>query len=309
MTENETPTTTVVGSINVDLTFRVPILPSPGMTVMADRSIVRRLGGKGANQAVAAAACGGAVELVAAVGDDRAGQDALDSLRNWGVGTAGVGIRLGHPTGTAFIVVDDAGENMIVVSPGGNLELSPDQARRRVRAERPAVVLAQLEIPLDAVAAAADARPPGCRMIINPAPLAEPLDGIRALIERADLLVPNRSELGQLVGRATPDTIDEVDRCVDQLGFVGEVVVTLGAEGAAVYDGGRRVVLPSEPVKTVDTSGAGDVFCGALAHRLAVGDRLLDAARAANRLAALSTTLPGAQLPVGFGTRATGHQE
>ncbi|MFV0259478.1 MAG: ribokinase [Acidimicrobiales bacterium] len=292
---------TVVGSINVDLTFRVPILPTPGMTVLADRSIVRRLGGKGANQAVAAAACGSTVELVAAVGDDRAGQDALDSLRNWGVGTGGVGIRLGHPTGTAFIVVDDVGENMIVVSPGGNLELSPDQTRRRIRAQRPAVVLAQLEIPLDAVAAAADARPPGCRMVINPAPMAEPFDDIRTLIERADLLVPNRSELGQLVGRPTPVSIDDVDRCVERLGFVGELVVTLGADGAAVYDGGRRFILPPEPVKTVDTSGAGDVFCGALAHRLAAGDRLLEAARAANRMAALSTTLPGAQLPVGFG--------
>jgi ribokinase len=120
------------------------------------------------------------------------------------------------------------------------------------------------------------------------------------LLPLCDVLVPNRSELGRLVGAPTPPSAEAVDACAERLDFIGELVVTLGADGAVVYRRGHRTPIPPVAVPAVDTSGAGDVFCGVLAHRLAAGDDLIDAAGAANRAAARSATIPGAQVPPHF---------
>lgn len=289
----------VVGSLNEDIGLRVPALPKPGETVL---STGRRLGpgGKGANQAAAAGALGARVAMVGAVGADGAGDRSLDALTTRGVDVSRCLRRSDDRTGTAIVVVDDAGENHIVVDSGANSTLTADEVAAAVLDLQPAVVLAQLEVPVEGVAAALRARP-AATTILNPAPMPPDARPILGLLADVDLLVPNRTELGQLAGRPEPRTAAEVAACVAGLGASGDVVVTMGADGAFCFPAaGEPVWLEAETVEAVDTSGAGDVFCGALAQALAAGSPLLDAARIANRAAAASTGHPGAQVPAGF---------
>lgn len=289
----------VVGSLNEDIGLRVPTLPRPGETVM---STGRSLGpgGKGANQAAAAGALGARVAMVGAVGTDAAGDRSLAALRARGVDVSGCLKRGDHHTGTAVVVVDDTSENHIVVDPGANATLAPAEVVAALAGLRPRVVLAQLEVPVACVAAAVR-ECPSATTILNPAPMPPDPTSVLSLLADVDLLVPNRAELGQLAGRPEPRTLAEVASCVADLGFAGDVVVTMGADGAYCFPAGAApVVLAAEPVTAVDTSGAGDVYCGALARALAAGAPLLEAARLANRAAAASTLLPGAQVPAGF---------
>jgi ribokinase len=288
----------VVGSLNVDTTLRVTTLPGPGQTTLAASRAVSR-GGKGANQAVAARRQGSEVTLVAAVGDDSEGRASLDDLRARGIDVSAVQLLPGAPTGTAVVLVADDGENLIVVDPGANAALGEDWVRERVALADPGVVVAQLEVPLTCVRAAAEAFTGRC-FILNPAPMPSTRADLDALLGQVDVLVPNRPELAQLAGADLPVTLDEVDLCARQLGFAGNLVVTLGSEGAAVYGaGGRRRLahLPAAAVEVVDTTGAGDAFCGVLADRLARGVAVIEAVEQATRVAGLSTTGRGAQLP------------
>jgi len=281
----------VVGSLNLDLVVRVPRLPGPGETVSGD-DVFRNPGGKGANQAVAAARLGRRVAMVGCVGDDEAGRELLASLEADGVDRSRVRVVDGAPTGTAFITVGDDGENQIVVSPGANARLTPDDvAAAGTALAAAAVTLLQLEVALETVAAAA--RTAGGKVVLNPAPVrALP----SALLGEVDVLVPNRVELAQLAAGRAPATVEEAAELAGRLP-ARAVVVTLGADGALVVEPGRARHVPAVPVRPVDTTAAGDAFCGRLADALAAGAALEDAARRAVRVAAAACLRRGAQGP------------
>jgi ribokinase len=271
----------VVGSINLDLVVAVERHPAPGETVVGgDR---RELpGGKGANQAVAVARLGADVAMVGRVGADAQGTRLRDHLANEGIDVEHVVVDDDAPTGMALIAVDGAGENTIVVSPGANARVGAGdvQAARDVLAGA-AVTLLQHEVPVSAVDAAIVAA--GGTVVLNPAPA-------RALTRQVDVLVPNRGELVGLTGRNGDPA--ELAHSFD---LAAAVVVTLGSEGALVVDGDRTERIEAPRVNAVDTTGAGDAFCGALAQALAEGADLVEAARWAVRVAAVSVTRVGAQ--------------
>ena len=278
----------VVGSLNLDLVIRVAELPGPGETVSGG-DLFRNPGGKGANQAVAAARLGRRVAMVGCVGDDQAGHELLASLEAAGVDGSGVRVVEGVPSGTACITVSEDGENQIVVSPGANARLTPDDVAAAAAVRSAAVTLLQLEVPLETVAAAA--RTAGGRVVLNPAPVrALPAE----LLGRIDVLVPNRIELARLAGGPVPRTVEQAAELAGRLGGRA-VVVTLGADGALVVEDGRAGHVPAVPVRPVDTTAAGDAFCGGLADALAGGAGLQEAARRAVRVAAAACLRPGAQ--------------
>jgi len=283
----------VVGSVNMDLVVRVERHPRPGETVLG-RGHASHPGGKGANQAVAAARLGAAAHMVACVGDDDEGRALLAALRQAGVDVSQV--RVGaRPTGVAFIQVDDAGQNSIVVSPGANAEVSAEDVAALDLAGA-AVVMLQLEVPLDTVLAAARAaRRAGAAALLNVAP-AQPLTAAQ-LADVTHLLVNEHEAavlLGSDAGRVTADPRGAA-RGLTALAPVA--VVTLGAAGAAwaARDGGEGR-QPAFPVSVVDTTAAGDAFAGALAARLAAGESELAAAvRYACAAGSLATAREGAQ--------------
>lgn len=295
-----TPTATricVVGSINVDTTYRLLSLPTPGETVLASHSFVAP-GGKGANQATAAAVLGSDTVFVGCVGEDEHGRMARHSLAAAGVDVSHLVSVSEAPTGTAVLLVDDEGENVIVVDPGANHRIDPVALAAHLPAARYDVILVQLEVNLDAVVAAAGAKVTAA-LIVNPAPMPASRDLPDRVLARADVLVPNRSELARLARTPVPRDAAELDRCVARLDVAGAVVVTLGSAGAAVYahgSQGHAVLVDPVRVDAVDTTGAGDAFCGALAHFFARDGDVLAAARRANVLAALSTTVRGARV-------------
>jgi ribokinase len=271
----------LVGSINLDILVGVDRHPAPGETVLGDDR-QELPGGKGANQAVAAARLGAEVAFVGRVGDDDAGRRLRDGLAAEGVDVTHVRVDADAPTGLALIAVDRAGENTIVVSSGANARVSAAdvEAAREVLANA-AVTLVQHEVPEDAVAAAIAGA--GGTVVLNPAPA-------RPIVAPVDVLVPNRGELEALAGRAGDPV--ELARSLDA---ARAVVVTLGSEGAVVIEGSRVERIPAPQVDAVDTTGAGDAFCGALAQALDAGADLVEAARWAVRAAAASVTKPGAQ--------------
>ena len=281
---------TVVGSLNEDVLVTVSRLPGRGETVIG-RSTVLAPGGKGANQAAAAGLLGDGVQMVGRVGDDPAGERQLAALTSAGVSVDHVHRTAGVPTGSATIPVEEgSGENLIVVIPGANGELTA--ADVEVDAVRRAdVVLLQLEVPLDTVLAAA--RAASGTVVLTPAP-PQPLPA--ELLDRVDVLLPNEHELAQLAGvpasERSPEELATLARSVTS----SAVVVTLGARGALVVPAdGPPLLQAPPPVEAVDTTGAGDCFCGALAQALAGGAPLPDAVRTAVAAAALSTTARGAR--------------
>ena len=292
------PLVCVVGSLNIDTTYTVRAIPIAGETVLADTRQVSH-GGKGANQAAAVAASGGSVAIVTAVGDDDAGAAAAEDLADRGIDISAIAHQSATSTGSAVILVGGDGENLIVVDPGANSTLNPAWVSEHVGRLAPAVLLGQLEIPYTSLLAAAQAAPEAT-FVLNPAPMPDDPAEVDQLLQLADVLVPNRSELGQLVAGPEPRTLADVDHCAAALAFAGTLVVTLGGDGAVVYDGSRRIArIPAHDVLAVDTSGAGDAFCGGLAHRIAAGESVEMAARGATELAAHSTTYRGARLPQG----------
>lgn len=262
----------VLGSLNVDHNARVSSLPAPGQTVIA-RGYARALGGKGFNQAVTAARQGVEVVMVGCVGDDEGGTDLLDALAQEGMTTDFVRRHATMPTGRAHITVDDRGGNQIVVVPGANGGVVFPSAAL----EGATVLLAQLEVPLPVVAAAmAAARAAGITTILNPAPARRLTDEVLANV---DLLVPNETEAERL-GEVT---------------FTGTAIVTQGERGALVLRPGERDRrIAAVTVDVVDTTAAGDAFCGCLAAGLALGRRLPDALRRAAAAGAFACTIEGA---------------
>ncbi|MGW5119819.1 ribokinase [Streptomyces noursei] len=282
----------VVGSANADLTVRVTRRPGAGETVLGT-DLVESAGGKGANQAAAAARIGGRTALLARVGGDAYGELLLAAQRAAGTDVAPVIVDADARTGTAMIIVSPDGDNSIVVSPGANAALTPqDVAAAQDVIAASTVLSLQLEIPMESVRAAAEAAEgAGTRVVLNPSPTPEDLD--RALLSAADPLVVNEHEARQLSGR-TDGTPAEWAAALRERG-ARSVVVTLGGDGALVLDDSGTTTVPGVRVEAVDTTGAGDAFTGALATRLAGGAALADAARFAVRVGAAAVTKPGAQ--------------
>jgi ribokinase len=277
----------VVGSANMDLVLAVERLVRPGETVLAT-SVSRNPGGKGANQAVAASRAGAATAFLGAVGDDPDGRALTAALQDAGVDVALLRV-VDEPSGLAVIGVEASGENSIVVAPGANattVSLSDADAQAMESAR---VVLAQLEIRLELVVAAfTRARGAGVRTVLNAAPVRSlPAELWAAL----DVLVVNEHEAAVLADGAD----DPRAAAVQLLDRVPEVLVTLGAEGALyVGRGTDPVAVPGRVTRAVDTTGAGDTFCGVLVAALADGRPLVAAAQRANVAASLSVERPGA---------------
>jgi ribokinase len=282
----------VVGSLNMDAIARVARLPMPGETVLAS-GFVQALGGKGANQAVAAARAGSAVEFVGRVGVDLAGQALISSLQIAGVNTKHVVRDAGGSTGIALIAVDNQGQNSIVVVSGVNANLHVediDAARDAI--ERSSIVLLQLEVPLETVQYAAEmAHRSGTTVVLNPSP-AQALPN--SLLNLVDILVPNEEEVAYLSGMGSPVEPASAAGMLLTNGAKA-VVVTLGDRGAAVIDENGETDIYAYDVEAVDTTGAGDAFVGNLAAALDAGQSLEEAARIASAAAALSVQAAGAQ--------------
>ncbi|KRD24415.1 MULTISPECIES: ribokinase [unclassified Streptomyces] len=282
----------VVGSANADLVIGVERRPAAGETVLGSDLAVHP-GGKGANQAVAAARLGARTALLARVGDDAHGRLLLDSQRAAGVDTAGV-LAGGAPTGVALITVDPSGDNSIVVSPGANGHLTPADVRAAaglVHASR--VVSAQLEIPLETVVEVVRNLAPGSRFVLNPSP-PRPLPA--EVLAACDPLIVNEHEAKVILGEELPGGKPEDWARTLLARGPKSVVVTLGAEGALVASSDQDVTrVPSVRVDAVDTTGAGDAFTAALAWRLGTGSSLAEAAAYAARVGAAAVTRPGAQ--------------
>ncbi len=281
------PVVLVVGSANMDLVFETDALPRPGQTVLGGRYATHP-GGKGANQAVAIGRLGGAVAFCGRVGRDAFGESLRSSLAE-----AGVDLRFlrsdDEPTGAAGIFVDAEGRNSIVVAPGANASLTPEDVREATTALRPSVVLAQLEVPLAAVAEASRA----ATFVLNPAPARDLPD---AVLERCAVLTPNETELASLTGIVLADD-EAIRRAVGSLldRGVRNVVVTLGERGSYWRSASAEGWFAASKVAVVDTTAAGDAFNGALALFLAEGHELAEAIPLANGVGALATTRRGAQ--------------
>ena len=286
----------VVGSSNTDLIVKVPEIPRPGETLLGGEFHTFP-GGKGANQAVAAARAGGEVLFIAAVGDDDYGQAAVKGYRQDGIHTKYIKVCTGIPSGVAMITIAASGENAIAVASGANARLLPEDLEAAGEAFREAdYMLVQLETPLETVQkAVALCGASSTRVILNPAPAAHLSPGILA---GTHYLTPNETEAEFLTGITVKGEADAA-RAADSLHGKGveTVIITLGAKGAFLSerDSGRQVLVPGFAVDAVDTTAAGDTFNGQLAVALAEGMDPEDAIRLAHAAAALSVQALGAQ--------------
>jgi ribokinase len=285
----------VIGSTNQDHVVVVDRRPRAGQTVTG-ATVTTHPGGKGANQAVAAAACGARVHLVARVGDDPAGVAQREDLTRCGVDVSLVTVTPGLATGTAFITVTPDGENTVIVAPGANAALgtSDIDAGADVIAES-SVLVAQLEVTLEAVAEAIARCGPGTHVVLNAAPFC-PLP--ESLLQRVDTLVVNESEAASLVGSPVtgPTAAGDAAAAIVDRG-PRTVIVTLGASGAVMADGDGWTHVPAPRVPVVDTTGAGDVFVGTLAALLSDGQEMRSAVAVAVGRASASVAYVGARSP------------
>lgn len=290
------PRVVVVGSVNVDLVMDLPELPAAGQTVLGG-ALTRHEGGKGANQAVAAARAGARVHFVGAVGADD-GHDSVAALQADGVDVAALR-RVDAPTGHAFVLVSDSGENQIAVASGANDLVTADQitaALNRLRLVPADVVVLSFELPAAGLrAAVAEARAAGSRVVVNPGPVRPRFDD---LLDGA-IATPNAGELIALTGRAgsTAGADDELRAAAGSLASQtrAPVVVTLGPHGALLTDRTGALHVPGYRVPVVDTTGAGDTFTGVLAASLAAGMALRCSVRRAVAASALAVTRHGAR--------------
>jgi len=285
------PQLVVAGSINTDIIVHSARLPAAGETVLGGDWLMAG-GGKGANQAVAAARAGANVHFVGRTGTDLFGRESLQRLKVEGIDTAHVVEDSQKKSGLAIIMVGPDGDNIISVAQGANAAVSPEDVDAAAGIIDAAdVLIAQMEIPAETVYhAIRTVHEHGTKVLLNPAPApGEPIPP--EILGMIDYLVPNQVEALRLAG--TGDFDSSVNALLER--GVKHVIVTLGANGAAVFDSSGRHDVPAFRVNAVDAVGAGDAFCGVLACGVAEGLDLLDAVRMANAAAALSVTRPGAQ--------------
>ncbi|HQV71011.1 MAG TPA: ribokinase [Thermoflexales bacterium] len=294
-----------VGSLNMDLVVRMPQIPKPGETLLGG-TFATFPGGKGANQAVAAARLGAQVSMIGRVGNDAFGRELLDVLQKDGIDTRFVSVDASHATGVALIEVDAQGMNSIAVASGANFALTAKHVADAIsQTENFDVLVMPLETPLDTIyAAARAAKQKNARVILNPAP-AQKLGA--DLLGMVDVIVPNEHEATFITGIALEgeQSYRAAAQALRQMG-AKSVILTLGSAGAFVLDGTREELVPAQKVQAVDTTAAGDCFTGGLAVGLAEGKSLGDAARFASAAAAISVTRHGAQPSMPYRSEVTG---
>ena len=288
------PAILVVGSSNTDMVIKTDHLPAPGETILGG-TFFMNAGGKGANQAVAAARLGGNVSFIAKIGDDIFGRQSLQLFREEGIDISHITYDKDHPSGVALITVDAKGENCIAVASGANATLTPaDLETTSGKIHEFSIILMQLEIPLAAVDYVLSfASGSSTKVILNPAP-ASPLSD--KLLSQVSILTPNKTEAEMLTNIPITD-VDSAKNAAWALRNKGvpTVIITLGAKGALVHDESKVELIAAPLVQAVDTTAAGDVFNGALAVALTEGKDVFDATEFACRAAALSVTKMGAQ--------------
>ena len=284
----------VVGSSNTDMVINSPHLPAPGETIIGSTFFMNP-GGKGANQAVAAARLGGNVTFICKTGNDIFGKQAAAIFENEGIDITFLLEDADHPSGVALITVDDHGENTIVVASGSNAKLERDDLKDAPNViENASIVLMQLEIPLSTVQFVAEtARSKNVKVMLNPAPACELPD---ALLQQVSVITPNEKEAEMLTGVAVRDmeSAEESAKILSAKG-IRTVIITLGAKGALLYENSSARHIKSLEVKALDTTAAGDIFNGALAVAINEGKTIDEATRFACHAAAISVTRKGAQ--------------
>jgi ribokinase len=284
----------VVGSLNMDITVRVPHIPKVGETILATE-IHHNGGGKGANQAIAAARLGSSVAMIGKVGKDKNGYTLLKGLMKENIDITGLEFSE-DITGTAFISLSNEGDNSIVVYPGANKHVDISQIERnRNLIENSKICVLQMEIPYEVIKYVANiCYQKGIKVVFNPAPATSEIDD--DLLEKCYVLVPNETELFILAGEDEPD-LDRIDEAIDKVLKRGtkNIIVTLGDKGCIYHDGKRKISFESKKVKAVDTTAAGDSFIGALVTGLVEGKTLEESIEFAIYVAALTVTKLGAQ--------------
>lgn len=283
----------VIGSSNIDMVAQVDHLPAPGETV-GDARFMQSFGGKGANQAVAAARLGGAVTFVSSLGNDIYADVLKEHFQKEGIDTGYIRVDANHPTGTALIFVADSGENCIAVAPGANHSLSPDTIGHFTQAiEEANIIVMQAEIPYETIKRVALlAHEKEKKVLFNPAPACR-IDA--ELMKAIDILVVNELEAAFVSGiDYTGDNLEEMAKALLEAG-TRNVVITLGSEGVYMRNGQRTFRLPGYKVTAIDTVAAGDTFCGALAVVCAQKEIDEEALVFANAAAAIAVTRAGAQ--------------
>lgn len=299
-------TVTVIGSINLDRTIRVKNMPKPGETIHT-KEIFSAGGGKGANQAVAAQRSGAKTHFIGAVGDDDAGKTMLDLLTQEKINLAGITKMTKQSTGQAYVTVDDAGENQIMIHGGANMAFTPDDvAAHRDIIEASDFVVAQFESAVDStVEAFKIAQAAGVKTILNPAPAMKKVPA--ELLAVTDMIVPNETETETLTGIAITDeaSMMKASAALHELG-ISAVIITIGSKGAFYDINGRHGVIPAFKVEAVDTTSAGDTFIGAMSSVLDKDfSNLEDAIRYGNRASSIAVQRFGAQPSIPYKNEIT----
>lgn len=284
----------VIGSSNTDMVASVSDFPAPGETIMGF-DFMMNAGGKGANQAVAAARCGGEVTFIGSIGNDQTGLESIENLKNEGIITSNIKTDANAPSGVALIFVNKEGENVIVVAPGSNMSLTKteiDDVRDVISDSE--ILLMQLEVPLDTVNHAAKVGYElGKKVILNPAPATDLPEDIFPCLY---IITPNETEAEILTGIKVTDE-ESAEKAAEILKGKGVeiVIITLGSAGAYIYSDDIKELVPAPKVKPVDTTAAGDCFNGALSVGLIQNKSLKEAVLFANEKASIAVTRKGAQ--------------
>jgi len=289
----------VLGSCNTDMVVKSSRLPVPGETILGG-TFMMNPGGKGANQAVAAARLGGNVTFVTKTGNDLFGRQSIELYNDENINTEFISSDPDLPSGVALITVDGEGENCIVVASGANGSLSPSDVKDAEKEIASAdILLMQLEVPIETVEYAAKmAKKNGVKVILNPAP-AQSLSN--DLLSNIHMIIPNETEAEIISGIKVTD-VESAKKAADMICSKGVdiVVITMGSAGALIKEGNQYHQIPALRVKAVDTTAAGDTFCGAISVALSEGKSLVDAIKFANQCSAITVTRMGAQASIPY---------